>query len=299
MAYTVTADISRMLEVGLKDVFTTNFDAFPIEYTAFTTEKTANKQTEKYDSMGNLSGAVEKVEGDSIQYGKVAQAYQTSITNKTWANGFAVTIESLKYDQYGVVNEVKAKELARTMREAEEQRAIKRFDDAFSTNLADGQPLCTNSRPCVNAPASFNDTLATASSLTNPENHKTMIKMFSDFKNHAGGKMKAYPTNGLTHVQNMMDIEEIYGSEKKANEISNTKNALPKIKWNYSTYLSDNNAWFMYDNKFEHVLFQWFMKTITEMDIDTINTKNHYFNALAMYETGVLPNIGIVGNQGA
>ena len=299
MAYTVTSDISRMLEVGLKEVFTKNFDAFPLEYTNFVTEKSSNKQTEKYDSVGNLKKAGEKVEGDSISYGTIEQAYQTSIQNRTVANGFAVTMESLKYDLYSVLEGARAKELARTMRVAEEERAIKRFDEAFTVNLADGVPLCSNSKPLKNLPGSFNDTLATASSLTNPENHKSAIKQFSDFKNHRGGYMKTFPNKGLTHIQNMMDIEEIYGSDKKANEISNTKNSLPKIKWDYSTYLADTNAWFLYDSAFEHVLFQWFEKTMFEMDKDIINTKNHYFNAIAIYETGVLPNIGIVGNQGA
>lgn len=298
MAYTITSDISRFLEVGLKEVFTKNFEPFPIEYPAFTTAKAANKQTEKYDSVGNLKAAEVKVEGDAITYGKVTQGYQTTITNRTVANGFAISLESLKYDQYGVGKMAEAKELARTMREAEELRAILRLDNAFTTALADGQALCANAKPLLNSVLT-NDTLATAASLKTPENHKTAIKMFADFKNHAGGKMKSYPNKGLTHVQNMMDIEEIYGSANKANEISNTKNSLPKISFDYSTYLTSTTAWFLRDTKFDHVLFQTFLATVTEMDIDVINTKNHYFNAIAMYETGVLPNIGIVGNAGA
>lgn len=297
MAYTMTADISRMIVAGQKEIFMKNFDAFPVEYTAFTTEKTAQKKSETYDSMGNLPAGQEKQEGGSIEYGSVGQAYQTTITNKTWTNGYSVTLEATKYDLYSCINSVKAKELSRTMRDMEETRAIKRWDEAFTTNLVDGVPLCTNSRPLVNS-AQLNDTLATASSFKTPENHKTMIKMFSAFKNHAGGKMKSFPNTGLTHVNNMMDIEEIYGSEKKANEISNTKNSLPKISWKYSTYLSSETAWFMWDSKFEHVIFQWFMKTVFDNAEDKINTKNLYLNSLAIYETGVLPNIGIVGNAG-
>jgi hypothetical protein len=111
--------------------------------------------------------------------------------------------------------------------------------------------------------------------------------------------MKSYPTHGMTHIQNMMDIEEIYGSTSKANEISNTKNVLPKIKWVYSTYLTSLTAWFMWDSKFEHVLFQQNMATKFDQDEDKITTKNMYFNAIALYNAGVLPNIGIVGNAGA
>jgi hypothetical protein len=288
-----------MIVAGQKEIFMDNFDAFPIEYKDFVTMKKATKKAETYDSMGNLQSASEKVEGDAIQYGKVRQAYQTTITNKTWANGYSVSMESVKYDLYGVIQSSRAKELARTMRENEEREAIAEWDNAFATNLADGVPLCSNSRPCIDAIGVTNDTLATASSLQTPENHKTMIKMFADFKNHAGGKIKAFPNKGMTHVYNMMDIEEVYGSDKKANELSNTKNSLPRISWVYSTYLADTNAWFMWDTKYENVLFQKFMDTEFGSDEDKISTKNLYLNAIAIYKAGTLPAIGIVGNQGA
>ena len=297
MAYTITSDISRMIVSGQKEIFMKNLETFPKEYPQFVTMKTANKQTETYDSVGNLQEATEKQEGGAIQYGKVTQAYQTSIKNRTVANGYEVTMEAIKYDLYGVINSVKAKELARTMAEAEEKEAIARFDNAFTENLADGVALCADGKPLVNS-GSTNSTLVTTSTLKDPENHKTMIKKFNTFLNHAGGKMKSYPTNGLTNIQNMMDIEEIYQSSNKANEISNTKNSLPRIGWKYSTYLSSLTAWFMWDSKFEHVLFQWFMKTMFGSDTDKISTYNMYLNAVAIYKSGTLPNIGIVGNQG-
>jgi hypothetical protein len=298
MAYTITSDISRMLVEGQRDIFMENFNPFPIEYPQFSTKKSSTKETETYDSLGNLQGAYVKVEGDAISYGKVGQAYQTSIKNQTHVNGYAHSFEAIKYDLYGCINSIKAKELSRTMREEEEETVITQWNNAFTTNLADGQPLCANAKPLVNS-GSTNDTLATASSLTVPENHKTMIKMFSAFLNHAGGRFKSFPTNGMTHIQNMMDIEEIYGSTLKANEISNTKNSLPKIKWVYATYLASLTAWFMWDSKFEHVLFQEHTGTAFDQDEDKISTKNMYYNAIGLYAAGTLPNIGIVGNAGA
>lgn len=297
MAYTITSDISRMLVEGQRDIYMDNFNPFPIEYPQFSTKKKSTKKVETYDSMGNLQEAYVKVEGDPIVYGKVGQAYQTTITNETHVNGYAHSFEAIKYDLYGCINSVKAKELARTMREEEETTVIAQWDNAFATNLADGVPLCTNSRPLVNSGA-LNDTLATTSSLQVPENHKTMIKMFAAFRNHAGGRFKTYPTNGMTHIQNMMDIEEVYYSQNKANEQSNTKNSLPKIKWVYSTYLASLTAWFMWDNKIDNVLFQEHTPTEFDQDEDKISTKNMYYNAIGMYAAGTLPSIGIVGNVG-
>jgi hypothetical protein len=310
MATTLTSDISRMLVAGVTDVFTKNFDSFPLEYPFFTTNKMAKKEEEIYDSVGNIGAASQKTENDSIQYRKIEQAYQTKIKNKTWANGISFTMESDSYDLYGVVSETRAKELARTMREAEESRAIRWIDNATSAAyaLADGQPLATNSRPLKNLVGTFNDTLATTSSLNDPENHKTMIKMFPDFKNHAGGPFKTYPTKGMTHRTNMADIEEIYASQNKANEFSNTKNVLngsidgltsKKISWGYSTYMTSTTAWMMWDDTIEHILFQWYKKTYLNSYEDVKDTLNLYVNAVALYETGCLPNIGFVYNQGS
>lgn len=296
MAYTITSDISRMIVAGQKEIFTRNFDSFPIEYPEFTTAKSAQKKVETYDSMGNLPGVQQKPEGDAINYGKVAQWVQTSITNLTWANGYQVTIEAIKYDLYGVVNSVRAQELARTMREGEETRAILRLDNAFTTNLADGAPLCTNSRPLANKAGVFNDTLTTGG-LT-PDNLKTAVNMFGSFLNHQGGQMKSTPTDLCTHFVNMLTVEEILQSMNKAYEFSNTKNVLPKLTGHYSHYLASQTAWFVWDRTFEHVLFQTFLPTEFDSDEDKINTKNLYLNAIAMYETGVLPNIGIVGSTG-
>lgn len=294
----MTDDISRMLLAGQKEIFTRNLNAYPLEYPKFTTSKSASKETETYDSIGNLKSASQKVEGDVISYGKIRQAYQTSITNKTWANGYEFTYESMAYDLYGVINSAKAKELSRTMRELEEKNAIYWIDNAQTVNLADGVPLASNSKPLRDS-ADTNDTLATGSNIADPDNHKTIINMFYSFKNHAGGYMKARPNRGLTHYVNQLTVEEVYKSMLKPQEMSNTKNTLPSISWSYSTYMNSQDAWLMWDSSFEHVLFQWFQKTQFDNDYDKRYTKNMYFNAMAMYQTGALPNIGIVYNPGA
>ena len=301
MAIGLTSDISRMLEAGITDVFTGNFDTFPREYPGFTTHKTADKQTMKYDSMGNIGAAGVKTEGAQINYRKVAQAYQTTVTMETVTNGIAFSIEAQEYDLYKVNAEAQAKELARTMADHEEDKAIEWINNATSSSyaLADGQPIATNSRPLKNTAGVFNDTYAAASTLTDPDNHKTMIKMFADFKTHANTPMKSYPTSGLSHRYNMADIEEIYASDKKANEFSNTKNVLPGIQWTYSTYMTDTNAWMMWDNRFEHVLFVEYKGLYHNAYEDVKDTLNFYYNTVAMYNTCALPNIGLVYNDGA
>ena len=296
MAFTLTSDISRMIAVGQKEIFLENFNAFPVEYPEFTVDKKAKQKVETYDSMGNLAAGYEKQEGAAITYSKVEQAYQTTVTCKTWANGFSHSFESIHYDKYAVMNSAKAKELARTMRELEEARAVYWVDNAFATAvLTDGVVLCSDSRPLYNVPGTYNDTLTTGA--LSPDNLKVAYRMFHRFKNHQGGPMVSYATDGLTHAVNQTTVEEIELSTNKAYELSNTKNRLQKVNWHYSHYMSSETAWLVWDKRYDHILFQWFLKTQFDSEED-FDTKNMKFSGIAIYQTGAVPNIGIVGSLG-
>jgi hypothetical protein len=300
MAITMQADISRMIVLGNKQIFTKNFEKIPVEYTQFTTPKTANKWTEYYDSMGNLTAGQEKFENVALTYGKVTQAYQTSIATRGWYNGYSHSKEAAMADLFGVINSVKAKELARTMRDLEEGRAIYWLDNAFATvTLSDGTYLCSNSHPLFNSAGSYNDTLTTGA--LSPDTLKAAIQMFADFKNHAGGPMQSDPKNLITHKYNMIAVKEILGSGNQAYEMSNTKNVLPDLKPVFSRYLSSKTAWFLEDTDYEHILFQWHKDGKTEFgeaEDEVTNPGDMYLRAIAYYNTGALPNVGIVGSQG-
>jgi hypothetical protein len=182
------------------------------------------------------------------------------------------------------------------MRELEETNAIRPWNEAFDTALADGVPLCSNSKPLFNVPGTFNDTLITGA--MTPDNIKAAVQQFTLFKNHQAGQMKSVPDRIFTHAYNMITVEEILASQKKAYEFSNTENKLPNLKGVYSHYISNRSAWFLEDSSYDHVLIQWFMKTEFDFDEDKRSTKNVYLNAVSIYQTGALPNIGIVGSSG-
>lgn len=299
MPKTMSADISRMTVIGgNKEVFTKNFDSIAIEYPGFTTPKTADQWIEYYDSMGNLSAGQEKYEDVALVYGKVTQAYQTKIETRGWYNGYSHTAEALLKDRQSVIRSVKAKELARTMRDLEEKRAIYWLDNAFDTvTLSDGAYLCSNTHPCLNASGTYNDTLTTGA--LSPDTLKTAIQMFADFKNHAGGPMQSDPKILITHKYNMLAVREILGSDRQAYEFSNTKNVLPDLKPVFSRYLTSKTAWFLEDTDYEHILFQWFKKTeFGEAEDEVKSPGDMFLRAIAYYNTGALPNVGIVGSQG-
>ena len=300
MAITSYADISRMVVAGQKQVYDTYDKSIPREYPGYTAPKTATKWTETYDSMGNLQAGYEHFENTKLTYGKVAQAYQTSCETRIWANGFAHTEVAIAADLYGVINSVKASELAQTMIDLEEERAVYWLNYAFATEaLADSAYLCSDTHPCKDAAGTYNDTLTTGA--LSYDTLKAAVKQFVLFKNHAGRPITSTPRRLITHAYNQTEVDEILGSANVPHEISNTKNVLPKLTPVYLHYLDSQTAWFLEDPRYEHVLFQ----TLAGYGLKFENAENKvdnpgdiYINARAYYNTCALPNVGIVGSVG-
>lgn len=289
------AQMSRMTVAGQKEIFTKNFDTYPSTYAPAVTLKTSTKAAETYDSIGNLKAAEEKLEGGPINYGGIEQAYQTKITNKTVANGFFVTYEEMEDDLYAVVNSAKAKELSRTMKDAEEAEAWRPYNEAFTVIGADGVALCSDSHPLKNS-ASVNDNLTTGAITV--ENLKAGLMLSNGFLNHAGQPYLTEADQIITHKNNMFTVQEILKSVNSAGEISNTKNVLPPLKEIYTRWLTSTTSWFLRDSTQENIIFQSREKTRFGEDTDKISTLNIYLNAIARYKAGFINAFGIVGSTG-
>jgi len=296
MAYTQLSNISRALVLGVHDWFTANFDAYAVQYPQFCKVVTSTLETEKYDSMANLAPVTEMAEGANFAYGNVEQAYETQVQNKKFGGGIQFTLESMAYDKYKLTVEAKAKELIHIIRDKEEELGVKAYNEAFTVNLADGVPLCDNSHPLFNV-SGTNDTLTTGA-LT-PDNVKVGVQMFSQFKNHQGKPMRAFPNQLMTHEYNMITVEEILMSQNKAYEFSNTENKLPPLRAAYSRYLTSTTAWFLRDTRFDHSVLQFYQGHRNKMDWDEdFENKNLKGTIYFLGNAAGLPRPGIVGSLG-
>lgn len=300
MSVTQLSDISRFIVAGVDDIFTTNWEAYPTQYPQYTTAKKATKETMIYDSVGNLAPAVEMQESQAFSFNKISQAWQTTIKMKQIGNGYSVSLKARKYDLYGAVEESKIKELAHTMRDKEEEEAIQPWNDAFTVNLADGAPMCSNSKPLYNLPGQFNDTLATGActGVSGYDNIKAGVKMFSQFKNHQGKPKKCSPSKIFTNEINMMDLEEVLEAKMKPFEMSNTPQKLPKLIPVYSRWLTSETAWFLIDDMYNPV-YRHVHTGITMDWEENFQNKDLEGTIYELIGTGALQNtFGVVGSQG-
>lgn len=299
MAYGQLSDFSRAIVLGVADWFTENWNSYKSQYSQYVWERTADLETEKYDSVDNLPAAGEIAEGAGFSYGKVGQAYETQIQNKKFGNGIQFTIESMAYDKYRLTIEAKASELAHTMRNYEEELAATPYNNAFATNLADGVPLISNAHPCKNVAGTVNNNLTTGD--LSPDTIKAGVKLFASMKDHQGKPIRSFPNQLLTHEINMMEVEEILNSSNKAYEQSNTKNVIPKLTAAYSRWFTDEDMWFLRDTNFKHVILQFYQGYRNKMDWDEdFDTKNLKGTCYSLGASGARPlgGVGIVGSAG-
>ena len=108
---------------------------------------------EKYETIGNLKPATEKLEGASIQYGKITDGNTTTIKNKTYANGFEVSMEATEDDKWKVIADAKASELVRTIVDLKEENCAAVWNSVQTTVCADGKYYADNDHPLLNTDA--------------------------------------------------------------------------------------------------------------------------------------------------
>ena len=305
MADTRVSDIARMTEAGVNEVFYASAKKPRVlEYKPICREVKGDKQICKYDSLGAIGPAVTKAEGDTITFRKLEQAYETTIESTTKTNGVMASIEALKYDLKGVVEKTFGEPLVRTMITLKEKAVADVYNDAFTTNGADGVPLISNSHPLVNS-ALLNDNLLTGEMSTT-----TIVaakNMFNRIYDQAGELFDTAPTHLLIHPNKLYLALQLLNSQLMALELSNTKNVLQDVhalKIVTNRYLdyntsTDASPWFLLDKTLDAGVV---LQNFEALNIDKwFEPEDLSFRGVAweMYGVGcIAPGYAVVGSLG-
>lgn len=286
------ADIARAMYVGTKEVFMDNLKKQPQEeWKAYATVKTSDKMEETYDSVGNLKPADVKAEGDPVQYGKIEEAYKTTVKNDTIANGFAVTMEAKEDEQWGIVPEVKVNELVRTMISKRETSVAAVWDGVTTDVGADGVAHASAAHPLLNS-VETNDNLV--ESVFDIDAYESGVKKFNHWLNHYGDKFFTRPSALLAHRDRQTYIFAMLQSALHPFEESNTKNTIPQLRTIFSSYIAELPVHII-DESIDSVIMQKRKELKAEYDYDKRDTFNWYFNVHERYKAAVInPGFGFV-----
>lgn len=292
---TKRADIARAMYLGTKEVFMDNLKKQPTEqWKSYATEKKSDKKEETYDSVGNLKPAAVKPEGDAIEYGKIQEAYKTTVVNETVANGFSVTMEAEEDEKWGVIPEVKVSELARTMISKRELAVAEVWDNVTTAVGADGVPYASNIHPLLNDPTKRNDNLI--EDTFDIDSYQDGVKRFNHWLNHYGDKFFTTPSAILAHRDRQTNIFAMLQSTLLPFEasITNTKNTIPQLKTIFSSYIAELPVHIL-DEGIDSAIFQRRKKITDGYYYDVKDTFNFYYNTHERYKAAMInPGFGFV-----
>jgi hypothetical protein len=266
------------------------------EFLSFTSAKKSTKNEEKYDSIGNLSPAEEKVEGGSIHYEQTSQMFQTTVINKTYDRGYYETLEATEDDVERVINKVKDSGIMQAMVAKREMEAAAIVDAVFTSVSADGTFYASATHPLdTTKTAAVNDNLMAAGAIT-PTSIIDGCNKFHSIKNYAGIPFRTKANAILAHVNMGSVIKSVLESNLRAQELSNTKNTVPALTPILSTYISEH-PWHLLDRNIDSFIFQRRSDLRKTSKWDETDTLNYYWAAFERYRAAQInPGFGHVSN---
>lgn len=302
MALMQRSSWSRILAVGLRDIFITALKGVDYYGERVLVSTKSTKKEEDYQTIGGMGIAQTFSEGAAIPNDNLTQGYDKVLTNVSYGLGFTVTKLLHDDDQYGIIRGAPA-ELARAMKRCVEFYSAGLFNNCTSTTTpygtADGLGLLSTAHLQLdgntygNKPSTDIDLSVAAL-----EAAYTSMMLIED---DASNVTPYVPKMLVCHPSDRWTAEKILGSTQDPDSANNTINplsgALELVVW---PYLTDTNAWFVLsaksDRKFGPMI-QWREKP-NLMDDTVVSTRTAEFNAMQRFVCGAVDWRGVYGSTG-
>lgn len=305
MVYTDTTTISRALLAKFQDYFTANWTMFVKQYSQWNTMMPSKTKVHTFDSYGNLAEAEQMTDGADFPLNKITQAYETSCTILPFGTGLGITYQAEKYagGVSNLIDKIKVAGTAKSMLTKLEKNAIAIWDNAFTTNLADGVPACSASHPCfdlVGGTGTLWNNLATGALA-----YSTLeagMKKFAQFLDGRGEPVPAVCDTIKTHALNQFALTKLFDSQYVPLDNQLVQNPLPKLKAVFSNYLTSTTAWFLEDTSSDrpHGISMYLENTPSPENDVVRDQNNRGYKATSAFFMGscMVENPGLVGSTG-
>lgn len=287
-----TGSFPKSLKPGVRSFTQLMYNQYqPIYKNMFTTTPSSMQYEELV--AGNTFGlAPAKSQGAAISYQGESQAYVTRSQHVTYATGFVVTLEEVRYNQYQKLSKQRSARLADSFVRTKETVAANVFNRAFNSSYTYGDGVQLISTAHVTAAGNQANRAAVDADLseTSLEDMCILIRTATD---NVGNKIKLQPKALGIAPANLFEATRILKSEKQNDTANNATNAIKTLgsvpSMFDNTYFTDQDAWFVYTDinsedgliHFESIPFE----VNTENDSDTLNMKFYGFEGYS-FTTG-------------
>ena len=298
-----TGSFSKALWPGVNAWYGMAYNDTPTAYDKIFTVKKSRQAFEEVVGSTGFGLAVAKPEGDSIIFDAARQGFITRFQHITYALGFIITREMMEDGLYDTVGQMRAKSLARSIRQTKEVVAAnvlnRAFTNAYPYSNA-GYQLIGAAQPNF-AGGTFSNTLATASDLSEAALEQAVIDI-SYFTDDRGLRIGVKPRKLVIPNTLMFEANRILKSQGRVGTDNNDINALRNMGMFSdvvsSPWLTDLDAWFIITDVDNGLTLMERRGDEFTMDND-FDTENAKFKATSRFSVGISDPRAIYGSPGA
>jgi len=295
------ANFGELLIPYHKKVFFKTWRELEKQYPMITTVYDMTKSEDTFPHVGDFQMWDSNTEGNTINESEISEGDTATLTAERFDNGYDVTWELVRDDQYDVFSGMGAKGksasgLAYGLQARIETLIADIVNDGFSNVGYDGVAMFSNSHPLYDS-NELGDNLITGA-LT-PANLKDGMTLMRRQVNNANLKIaaKAKQRNPGPDVE--WTSKEITASQSQAFEQSNTKNVIEGLKPICMDYI-EGDTWVLRDTNplFQNISLGWRDKV--SFDKEKIQkTVDWFYYGYARFSYGYVSRLGLVGSTGA
>lgn len=298
-----SGSFAKLLWPGLNAIYGAEYSEHPVEYTQLFDTYKSDKAYEEDLSMSGLGLAQIKTESGSVTYDNMMQGFLTRYTHVEYALGFVITRIMMEDNLYAQFGSMRAKALARSLRQTKEILAANVYNRAFNSSYTggDGKELLSNAH--VNkAGGTWSNILAVASDLSEASLEQATIDLGA-WTDDRGMKMAFMAQSLIIPTALEYEADRILHSPYRVGTSNNDINSIkalgkfPKgVAINH--YLTDADAWFIKTNAPDGMKY-------FERRADSFGTDNEFDTSVAKFQGSFRCSFGwsdpraLIGSPGA
>lgn len=296
----------RLLEPGLRKIFQETYKELPEQYSQVFNVQDSKKAIETDLRMGGFGMWDKKDSAGSVQYEDPTDTLPLQYVHEEFSKGFTVERKFIDDEQYGTISKW-TKSLARGARATIETQAASIFNNAFTTNGFDGQPLISATHKRLDGGQMSNRLAATdgagaADGALSDRNLKAALIQTRRQVDDKGILIQVQPKllvvpPSLQFIANTIVQSQAISAQGNGNTYNSDKNTLPNLRVVVMDYFTSNTAWFLIDPTVAELNFFWRRRLEfgnTE-DFDTMQAK---YRGYMRFSVGYSDYRGIFGSAG-
>jgi phage major head subunit gpT-like protein len=277
MAVVTESQFNEVIEPGLRQVFTDEFNELPTGsligpmYRMESSDK-ANEDYLEIEDIGN----VPEFNG-TVAYTEFKQGNKKTVTNTTYALGLKIARDLIDDDLYGVIEDM-VRQMGSVARYRMEQDAASPFVNAFNTSFTvfDSLSLCNSAHSFVSTSTTQSNSGSTAFAFAALDATVILMRKFKGSQDRF--MLNVNPDMLVGPVELDTSFREVVESKLKPGTANNDINVYnSKFTILTTPFLTDTNNWFLVDGKKMKRWLLWQQRTPLEFsntrDFDTFVKK--------------------------